>query len=219
MRLPVFPLSVVLFPGTPLPLHIFEPRYRQMLADCLAGDRRFGLTPAGEDQEAPDPGMVGCIAEIRVNQELPDGRANIVVLGRERFVVDALLDEDVPYHIASVRPFDDDPATLPPPERTAALREAFGAYAALIRELSDAEPSDPELPEAPVALSFHVAAAIEVEVRIKQRLLVERSTARRVEALMLVLPALTAAAERALAVHRRAHTNGRGHRPPVLPAS
>ena len=87
-RLPIFPLGVVLFPGTPLPLHIFEPRYRQMLADCLAGDRRFGITPAGTDDELPEPGTVGCIAEVRVNQELPDGRSNIVVLGGERFVLD-----------------------------------------------------------------------------------------------------------------------------------
>ena len=111
MRIPIFPLSVVLFPGTPLPLHIFEPRYRQMLADCLAGDRRFGITPAGAAREAPDPGMVGCTAEVRVNQELPDGRSNIVVLGGDRFVVTELLDEPLPYHVASVEPFDDDPTT------------------------------------------------------------------------------------------------------------
>jgi ATP-dependent Lon protease len=219
MRLPVFPLSVVLFPGTPLPLHIFEPRYRQMLADCLAGDRRFGITPTGGQQEAPDPGMVGCTAEVRVNQEQPDGRSSIVVIGGDRFVVDALLDDPAPYYIASVRTFDDDPATLPPPERIDQLRAAFVRYAALVRELSDVEPSEPELPEAPLALSFHVAAALEVETRIRQRLLVERSTARRVEALLLVLPMLIAGAEQALVVHRRAHTNGRGHRPPAMPAS
>jgi Lon protease-like protein len=219
MRLPLFPLSVVLFPGTPLPLHIFEPRYRRMLADCLAGDRRFGITPPGVAQEAPDPGSVGCVAEVRVNQELPDGRANIVVLGRDRFVIETLLDEDLPYYVGSVRLFDDEPGTAPAPDRLGDLREAFARYAALIRELSDTEPEDAQLPDQPQGLSFHVAAALELEPRIKQRLLLERSTARRVEALLLVLPSLTAAAERALAVHRRAHTNGGGHRPPVLPAS
>src|SRR6478609_7401129 len=109
MRLPLFPLSVVLFPGTPLPLHIFEPRYRQMLADCLAADRRFGITPAGAQREAPDPGVVGCTAEVRVNQELPDGRSNIVVLGGERFVVSQLLQEPHPYLTATVEPFEDEP--------------------------------------------------------------------------------------------------------------
>jgi Lon protease-like protein len=217
MRLPVFPLSVVLFPGTPMPLHIFEPRYRQMLEDCLAGDRRFGITPPGH-AGAPDPGMVGCIAVVRVNQQLPDGRSNIVVLGGERFVVTELLDESAPYHVAAVRTFEELPGTLPSAEHAVALREAFTRYAALVRELSDALPQDPELPEDPVALSFHAAAGLDIDAAIKQRLLAERSTARRVGALLLALPPLTAAAEQALEVHRRAHTNGHGHALPSIPS-
>jgi ATP-dependent Lon protease len=218
MRLPVFPLSVVLFPGTPMPLHIFEPRYRQMLEDCLAGDRRFGITPPGQAGEAPDPGTVGCIAEVRVNQQLPDGRSNIVVLGGDRFVVRELLDDPAPYHVATVRTFEELPGTLPSAEHTAKLREAFTRYATLVRELSDALPQDPELPEDPVALSFHAAAGLDIDPAIKQRLLVERSTASRVGALLLALPPLTAAAEQALEVHRRAHTNGQGHALPSIPS-
>jgi len=218
MRLPVFPLAVVLFPGTPMPLHIFEPRYRRMLEDCLAGDRRFGITPPGTGGEAPDPGMVGCIAEVRVNQQLPDGRSNIVVLGGDRFVVEDLLDEPVPYHVAIVQTFEDLPGTLPGAEHATELREAFTRYAALVRELSDVPPQDPDLPEDPVALSFHVAAGLDIDAAIKQRLLVERSTARRVGALLLALPPLTVAAEQALEVHRRAHTNGHGHAFPSIPS-
>lgn len=216
-RLPVFPLAVVLFPGTPLPLHIFEPRYQQMLADCLASDRRFGITPSGTAGEAPDPGMVGCTAEVRVNQELPDGRSNVVVLGGDRFVVADLLDEPVPYHVASVQTFGDDPASVPPDERTAELRDRFTRYAALVRDLSDVEPQEPDLPEEALPLSFHVAAGIDVEASIKQRLLAERSTARRVETLLVVLPALISSIERALQMHRRAHGNGRGGTRPTLP--
>lgn len=219
MRLPVFPLSVVLFPGTPLPLHIFETRYRQMLADCLAADRRFGITPPGTEHEAPERGVVGCTAEVRVNQELPDGRSNIVVLGGERFVVAGLLDEPLPYHVATVQTFDDDPGTLPDEERTRRLREEFTRYAALVRELSDVEPAEADLPEEALPLSFHVAAGIDVEAAIKQRLLAERSTARRVDALLLVLPALSTAVERALVVHRRAHGNGRGNAHPTIPTT
>jgi ATP-dependent Lon protease len=218
MRLPLFPLSVVLFPGTPLPLHVFEPRYRQMLADCLAGDRRFGITPTGTDQEAPDPGMVGCTAEVRVNQELPDGQSNIVVLGGDRFVVTTLVDDPAPYFVATVQTFDDEAGSTPAPPRVALLREVFARYADMMRELSDVEPRSPELPEEPLPLSFHVAAAVDVEAPVKQQLLVERSTARRVEALLVVLSSVSGGLERALTVHRHAHTNGRGHRMPPMPA-
>jgi len=218
-RLPLFPLSVVLFPGTPLPLHIFEPRYRQMLTDCLATDRRFGITPPGTAGEAPDAGTIGCTAVVRVNQEMPDGRSNIIVLGGDRFVVAELIDAPTPYLVALVNPFEDDPGTTPPAERTAALREEFTRYGALVRELSDVEADETELPADALALSFHVAASLDLEPRIKQRLLAERSTARRVEALLVVLPSLAIAVERALEVHRRAPGNGRGHAMPTIPGA
>jgi ATP-dependent Lon protease len=209
-RLPIFPLSVVLFPGTPLPLHIFEPRYRRMLSDCLEGDRRFGITPAGRDEGMPDPGTVGCVAEIRVNQELPDGRANIVVLGAERFVLTRAMEDAAPYFVAMVQPFDDEPGSEPPGETAARLREVFSAYYTLLRQLNDVEPEDLSLPDDSVGLSFHVSAAIECDPGVKQRLLVERSTARRVEALLMLVPILAATVDSALRIHRRAHTNGRG---------
>ena len=216
-RLPIFPLSVVLFPGTPLPLHIFEPRYRRMLSDCLEGDRRFGITPTGRDDSMPEPGTVGCVAEIRVNQELPDGRSNIVVLGAERFVLTRALDDAAPYFLALVQPFDDEPGSDPPDESVARLREVFAGYYALLRQLNDVEPEDPGLPDDPRGLSFHVSAAIECDPGVKQRLLVERSTARRTEALLMLVPILTASVESALRIHRRAHTNGRGGaRPDVI---
>ncbi|MGH7528276.1 MAG: LON peptidase substrate-binding domain-containing protein [Gemmatimonadales bacterium] len=215
-RLPIFPLSVVLFPGTPLPLHIFEPRYRRMLADCLAGDRRFGITPTGATRELPEPGAVGCIAEIRVNQELPDGRANIVVVGGPRFVFQRALGEAVPYHVAMVQTFDDRPGTEPAEEEPARLREIFTRYYALLRQLNDVEPEEPSLPDDALGLSFHVAASVECDVGVKQRLLIERSTARRIEALLMLLPILTGTVESALTIHRHAHTNGRGGAQPDL---
>ena len=216
-RLPIFPLSVVLFPGTPLPLHIFEPRYRRMLADCLAGDRRFGITPAGKDDKAPETGTVGCIAEVRVNQELPDGRSNIIVFGGDRFVLTGAVAEDAPYHVAMVQTFEDEPGSEPEDDSAARLRELFTGYYALLRQLNDVEPENATLPDDPLALSFHVAAAIDCDPGVKQRLLVERSTGRRVQALLMLIPILTAGVESALRVHRRAHTNGRGGaRPDVI---
>ena len=216
VRLPIFPLSVVLFPGTPLPLHIFEPRYRRMLVDCLAADRRFGITVPGVEREQPDPGAVGCIAEVRVNQEMPDGRSNIVVLGGSRFVVQRALQESVPYHVATVEPFDDDPGTAPAHEALVRLGEVFARYHGLLRQLHDLEPEEVSLPEEPVPLSFHVSAAVECDLGVKLRLLRERSTARRIEALLLLVPILTSTVESGLRIHRRAHSNGRGTSPPDL---
>ena len=216
-RLPIFPLSVVLFPGTPLPLHIFEPRYRRMLSDCLEADRRFGITPAGKDDGMPDPGTVGCVAEIRVNQELPDGRSNIVVLGAERFVLTRPMEDATPYFVAKVQPFEEEPGSEPPGEIAARLREVFTTYYAMLRQLNDVSPEDPSLPDDAVGLSFHISAAIECDPGVKQRLLAERSTTRRAEALLMLVPILSATVETALRIHRRAHTNGRGGaRPDVI---
>src|SRR2546422_5062931 len=91
-ELPIFPLPIVLFPGAPQPLHVFEPRYRQLLADCLAADRRFGIAyvPAERDagvEPLPRPGDVGCVAVIRNTQGLPDGRSNVLTVGERRFVL------------------------------------------------------------------------------------------------------------------------------------
>jgi Lon protease-like protein len=215
-RLPIFPLAAVLFPGTPLPLHIFEPRYRRMLADCLAGDRRFGITPTGEETEVPAPGTVGCIAEVRVNQPLPDGRSNVVVTGGSRFTLTRVLDEPLPYYVALVQPFDDEPGTEPPAEAATRLRVLFTDYYAALRQLGDAEPETPELSAGARELSFQVAAALEAAPPLKQRLLAERSTARRVEALLELLPRMAAAVEAALRIHRRAHANGRGGAQPDI---
>ena len=218
-RLPIFPLSVVLFPGTPLPLHIFEPRYRKMLADCLAGDRRFGILPASEPEEVPASGTVGCIAEVRVNQELPDGRSNVIVLGGARFVLRHSVVTEEPYHVAMVEPYEEREDTAPSPESIAQLREMFERYSALLRQLNDVEPAEPALPDDALGLSFHVSAGIECDLGVKQRLLAERSTARRIEALLLLIPILTSGVESGLRVHRRAHTNGRGHSQPDFLAS
>ena len=218
-RLPIFPLSVVLFPGTPLPLHIFEPRYRRMLADCLAADRRFGIVPASEPEKVPPLGTVGCTAEVRVNQELPDGRSNIIVLGGSRFELRHSVEGPEPYHVAMVEPYAERAGTEPSSESLGQMRELFQRYATLLRQLNDAEPAEPALPEDALGLSFHVSAGVECDLGVKQRLLAERSTSRRVEALVLLIPILTSGVESGLRVHRRAHTNGRGHSQPDFLAS
>lgn len=214
LRLPLFPLGLVLFPGELLPLHIFEPRYRQLLADCLAGEPRFGLLQPGIGREAPAVSAVGCIAGIRGTQGMPDGRANIVVQGERRFLVTRYLEEGTPYLLAMVEPFDDRAEEPPDPLAVAAVAEEFRRYDAARRELHELPVDTSPLPADPGELSFHVAAAAMLDLAEKQRLLESRSARERIGRLLELLPALRLDAEAGLAVHRRARTNGKGHRHP-----
>jgi Lon protease-like protein len=112
--IPIFPLpSVVLFPRMPLPLHIFEPRYRKMVADALAGHQTIGMTllQAGwEDdyQGRPPVYPVGCAGTIERSEMLEDGRYNIVLRGETRFRI-ARERTDEPYRLASVEALADPP--------------------------------------------------------------------------------------------------------------
>ncbi|MDX2194762.1 MAG: LON peptidase substrate-binding domain-containing protein [Gemmatimonadales bacterium] len=215
-RLPLFPLGLVLFPGVPLPLHIFEPRYRQLLADCQAGDGRFGILAATE-AGPPVPGAVGCIAAIRGVQPLADGRSNVVVTGERRFLLTRYLDEGTPYYLGMVEEFDDEPGTEPSSAAAADLRDHARAYADLLGRLGDREAEPLELEADPEALSFQVASLLEVDLAIKQQLLAVRDTAERAERLLALLPRLTAALREAVAVHEGARTNGKGgHHPDIV---
>src|SRR4029079_8598874 len=87
-HLPVFPLPLVLLPNELLPLHIFEPRYRQMLKDVEQDKRLFGVSffdPESSTAEKPSLGTIGCVAEVRDVQMLPDGRSNILAIGVIRY--------------------------------------------------------------------------------------------------------------------------------------
>ena len=90
-RLPIFPLQIVVFPGEEVPLHIFEPRYRQMLADALRGDRIIGmvLLKGGRDdiEEPPPVYAIGCAGLVSHAETLQDGRSNIILRGIQRFRV------------------------------------------------------------------------------------------------------------------------------------
>ncbi len=90
-QLPLFPLTVTLFPGGTLPLQIFEPRYRALLRDCLAGDERFGVVLIAEGVEVGGPAvphLTGTIARIAMLEELADGRADLVTVGERRFRIE-----------------------------------------------------------------------------------------------------------------------------------
>jgi Lon protease-like protein len=213
-RIPLFPLPLVLFPGAPLPLHIFEPRYRQLLADCLAGERRFGIVfrPEGVPERELPPGHVGCIARIESSEPLPDGRSNVLVIGERRFVIERLLTAGAPYHEAMVHDFDDDESTAteelePLGER---VRELFERVGRAARTLADEREALPSLPDDPALLSFAIASLIDLDPSRRQRLLASRSPVGRLRDLEQTLGAALGNLEQRAEVHIRAKANGHG---------
>lgn len=160
--LPMFPLGTVLLPGAVLPLQIFEPRYRTMLADCLQGEPEFGVVMiergsevGGGDQRA----LVGTIARIVELQELPGDRIGLVAVGTQRIRVNAWLPDD-PYPLADVDQWFDEPAEpdelRPMIERT---ERDVRRLLALAVELGDTSAdAGAELADDPLLASYHLGS-------------------------------------------------------------
>lgn len=130
IRIPLFPLpGAILFPRSQLPLHIFEPRYREMVRDATEGAGRIGMVQPhrlDDDNQAPLY-EVGCVGEIVGLEELEDGRYNIVLLGSNRFRMLRETEVDAPYRCAEVdiTTFDDDePEPLSLAQRAEVEQEA-----------------------------------------------------------------------------------------------
>jgi Lon protease-like protein len=213
MRLPLFPLAVVLLPGTPMPLHIFEPRYRQMIADVLAGPREFGLAylPPGVPEQGLAAGWPLCIAHIDEHEALPDGRSNIVVRGTRRVAFERFEDDTAPYLVARVAELPDAsalPDALAP--RAAQARQLFARVAAAARTLADDPTPAPALPDDPALLAYAIAAAVDLDLDVRHRLLATRDPAERLAQVLGLLTPVATDIERRAAVHARAHTNGHG---------
>lgn len=173
-RLALFVLPTVLVPGARLPLHVFEARYRQMVARCLEYDRRFGLLFHREDLRGPfrmEAGRVGCVAEIASFTPLPDGRSLMMTQGIERFRIVDGVESETPYHEALVERYTDedevDAELVPRRQRSV---ELFGT---LLRSLPEplAQPNF----DSRVDVSFDIAAAIEIDPVWHQGLLELRS--------------------------------------------
>src|SRR6185369_4282392 len=216
-ELPLFPLPVVLFPGVPLPLHIFEQRYRQMLLDIRLAKNFFGLVyfdSTTSENDNPPPGHVGCVAEITEQQTLADGRSNILTIGVIRFRIDAYVERGDPYLVAQVSFFEDDEEDeelLATPAKEVA--EIFTRIAQAVRTINDERATLPDISTTePQRLSFLVAAAMELDAEVKQELLELRSTSERLERLRSMLStAVTGYKERAR-IHELAKSNGHGGR-------
>ncbi len=116
LRLSIFPLAgALLFPRAQLPLHIFEPRYRALVNDAVARDRRIGMIQPREESERPALYGIGCIGRIAHVEALPDGRFNIVLEGLSRFRLLREIDTTTPFRQveASIAGFADDGEPVP----------------------------------------------------------------------------------------------------------
>lgn len=215
--LPVFPLPVVLFPGVPLPLHIFEPRYRQMLTDIRLSDNLFCVTyfdPSTSENDVPPAGHVGCVAEVTETQTFPDGRSNILTLGVIRYRIESYVERGDPYLVARVNYFeDDDEDSSMLAESAREVAETFTRIAQAVRTLNDERANLPDISDTePQRLSFLVAAAMEIDADVKQELLELTSTSVRLERLRGMLSLAVKSYEERARMHEIAKGNGHSGR-------
>lgn len=174
-RFPLFLLPVVVFPGTLLPLHIFELRYREMVNMVLEGDRRFGVLLL--DPLIVRAASVGCSVEIREVEKLPGGRINILTEGRQRFHV-LECHKDLPYLVGSVEWIDDRSPDEDLRELAADVRRLLDDVLYLSGKLKDGRATLPDgLPDTPKELSYWIASNIYGDLLEKQRLLELQDTA------------------------------------------
>jgi Lon protease-like protein len=200
--IPLFPLQVVVFPDMPLPLHIFEERYKEMVGKAIRENSEFGIVLARED------GIVnaGCTVVVeKLAEKYPDGRMDILTRGRRRFEVLAL-NEDKEYLQADVRFFDDDDSPPAAPE----LRDrALGQYRELRKLQSAEETGEPDAGDP--RLSFHLAQAV-TDLNFLSLLLRQRSEAGRLKELSEFLTQYIPRQRAIERVKSVAPTNGHGGR-------
>jgi ATP-dependent Lon protease len=179
-ELPLFPLpEVVLFPGRPLPLHIFEFRYRIMINTILESDRRFGVLLFDSAQN--QPAVVGCCAEIVQFQRMPDDRMKIRTIGQQRFRVLEYVREK-PYRVGLVEWIEDEP----PEQSLGGMAENVSQLLKDVVRLSakltgEAIELPDTMPDLPLELSYWVASNLYGVPEEQQALLEMQSTAARLE--------------------------------------
>lgn len=188
-RLPLFPLNVVLFPGAPLPLHIFEGRYRRMVARCLEYDRRFGVIFHDADRMGPflmEESRVGTIAEIQKFRPLEDGRSLIATTGVSRIRLVDGIESDEPYYEGLVEPYEDEARGYQGiyQRRRASIELFDSVVASMENQPAEVPTFDPAL-----ELSFQVAPTIQIDPFWQQELLELRSEVDRLDRLNLILQA------------------------------
>lgn len=182
VRLPLFPLGTVLFPGVPLPLHIFEPRYRQLIADLTDGPdesgaqpRAFGVIAIREGREVGEDAVnalheIGCTAALRRVEPYPDGRFDVLTVGRDRFRL-LEVDRSGTYLVGEVEYLPEN-GGADTDVGVAATKAAFRRYVAQLTATAEGAPRlVADLPDDPVVLSYLVAASMVLDLPDRQSLL------------------------------------------------
>lgn len=197
---PLFPLGLVALPSELIPLHIFEERYKTMMARVLEEEGEFGIVWVADDGLRP----IGCACEIaEVLERMPDGRLNLVARGTRAFRIEAR-QEELAYPAGTVEFLDDKPEPMNPE----VAAEAHAAYAELVTQATDRTPDPDEIGE---MSAYEMAATVEFGLEAKQGLLDLRSETAR---LRLVARLFRGAIKRLDFVERaqaRARSNGRVH--------
>ncbi len=187
-ELPLFPLNLVLFPGMPLPLHIFEERYKAMIGDCMRQNAPFGvsLIRSGQEVGGPaEPHRIGTTARVLRSELLEQGRMNIITKGERRYEIIEITQME-PHAAALVRLLDE-----PVGEGfTGITPELTEEYTRLIRglmTLSGGYTAQVSVPENPVELSYMIAANLDAPTPVRQELLEAPSAADRLNRLIPLL--------------------------------
>jgi len=219
--IPIFPLPLVQFPGAITPLHIFEPRYRQMLKDAMAADKTFGILYRNDQtlsaSELLPAGSVGCTVEVAVVQDLPDGRSNVLCVGNSRYSLVAYV-EGESYLQAEVEFFDDEISFDDLSAEVDSAKKLFERLLVANRKLKGENERDdeqmPDLPDDPQLLSFIVAAYLDIEASDKQNLLEMIDTGKRLREVNRTLEALAEDFEKRVIGNRLSKQNGHAGRMP-----
>jgi Lon protease-like protein len=171
--LALFPLNTVLYPGMPLPLHIFEERYKLMIGRCLEEERPFGvvLIQSGPEVGGPAvPHMVGTTAHIAAVKRSDDGRMNLIAIGQERFRIVEVVRQE-PYLIARVEALADEEPDARAAPLAAEVRAILTTYLRDLFVLLEQPEEELEIPAEPVRLSLVAAAVMQIPMGERQALL------------------------------------------------
>jgi ATP-dependent Lon protease len=212
-QVPLFPLPLVLLPIELLPLHIFEPRYQKMVENVQETNKMFGVhlfEPKEAFETQPAVGTLGCVAEIRDVQNLPDGRSNLLTNGIARYRLLNYVENDLPYLVGYVEFFEDDAED--PAEQLAAADVVFDLFQRIAKaafKMSGTRGMFPEIERTdPEPMSFLVAAAFNLDNEKKYKLLQMTSTIKRLKYLRKLLEGAADQMEASAEVHEISQSNG-----------